>query len=380
MGTNKIWISPPHLSGKEMDFVQDAFDKNWITTMGDNVTGLEQDIETYLGGGEHAVVVNSGTAALHLSLLLLGVGKGDVVLCQDLTFAATVNPVIYLGAEPVLVDSERQTWNVSPAFLEEAVADCIQKGKKPKVIVWVDLYGMPAQIHAIREIARKYDIALIEDAAEAFGSSYDGKKCGTWGDISVISFNGNKIITTSGGGVLLSAKKEQVEKARFLATQARDEAPWYQHSQIGYNYRMSNITAGVGRGQMTVLDERVEARRANNRFYREALTALPGIQVHAEPDEHYFSNHWLSCLLIDPKQTGGVDCSRIRSKLAESNIESRFLWKPMHLQPVFKDCRFYGDGTSEALFATGLCLPSGSNLTKEELTEIVDSIKNTLNR
>jgi dTDP-4-amino-4,6-dideoxygalactose transaminase len=380
MGTNRIWISPPHLSGKEMDFVQDAFDKNWITTMGDNVTGLEQDIQTYLGGTEQAVVVNSGTAALHLALLLLGVGKGDVVLCQDLTFAATVNPVVYLGAEPVLVDSERQTWNVSPVFLEEAITDGIRKGKKPQAIIWVDLYGMPAQIHAIREIARKYDIALVEDAAEAFGSSYYGKKCGTWGDISVISFNGNKIITTSGGGVLLSPKKEQAEKARFLATQARDEAPWYQHSQIGYNYRMSNITAGVGRGQMTVLDERVEARRANNRFYREALAGLPGVKVHEEPNEHYFSNHWLSCILIDPKQTGGVDCGRIRSKLAESAIESRFLWKPMHLQPVFKDCRFYGDGTSEELFATGLCLPSGSNLTKEELTEIVDSIKNTLNR
>jgi dTDP-4-amino-4,6-dideoxygalactose transaminase len=378
MGMNRIWISPPHLSGKEIDFVKDAFDKNWITTMGDNVTGFEQDVQSYLGGTMEGVAVNSGTAALHLALRLLGVGKGDVVVCQDLTFAATVNPVIYLGAKPVLVDSETQTWNISPVFLEEAIQDCINKNKKPKAIVWVDLYGMPAQIREIREIAQRYDIALVEDAAESLGSSYYGEKCGTWGDISVLSFNGNKIITTSGGGMLLSADKEAIRKARFLAAQARDAAPWYQHSQIGYNYGMSNITAGVGRGQMTALENRIEARRANNRFYREAFSTVPGIEVHTEPNEHYFSNHWLSCLLVHPELTGGVDCAILRENLAKSDIESRFLWKPMHLQPVFKDCSFYGNGTSEDLFNTGLCLPSGSNLKEEELTEIVNIIKHTI--
>jgi dTDP-4-amino-4,6-dideoxygalactose transaminase len=378
MGINRIWISSPHLSGKEMDFVKDAFDKNWVTTMGDNVTGFEQDVQAYLGGTMNAVAVNSGTAALHLALILLGVGKGDTVICQDLTFAATVNPVVYQGAEPVLVDSEMQTWNISPVFLEQAIQDCIRKGKKPKAIVWVDLYGMPAQIREIREMAQRYEIALVEDAAEALGASYYGEKCGTLGDISVLSFNGNKIITTSGGGMLLSADKEAVRKARFLAAQARDAALWYQHSQTGYNYGMSNITAGVGRGQMTVLDDRIEARRANNRFYREVFSTVPGIEVHREPDEHYFSNHWLSCILVDPEWTGGVDCGKLRENLAKSGIESRFLWKPMHLQPVFQDCAFYGDGASEKLFHTGLCLPSGSNLTKEELTEIVDIIKNTI--
>jgi dTDP-4-amino-4,6-dideoxygalactose transaminase len=374
----RIWISPPHLSGEELKYVTDAFNKNWITTIGDNVTGFEQDVQAYLGGKMEAVAVNSGTAALHLALMLLGVGKGDGVICQDLTFAATVNPVVYLGAEPVLVDSEKQTWNISPVFLEEAIRDCINKGKKPKAIVWVDLYGMPAQIREIREIAQRYDIALLEDAAESLGSSYRGEKCGTLGDISIISFNGNKIITTSGGGMLLSANKELIRKARFLAAQARDEAPWYQHSQTGYNYGMSNVLAGVGRGQMTVLEDRIEARKANNRFYKKALSEIPGIEVQEEPDEHYFSNHWLSCILVNPKLTGGVDCKKIRENLVKAGIESRFLWKPMHLQPVFKNCRFYGEDISGNLFNTGLCLPSGSGLTKENLTEIVDIIKHTL--
>jgi dTDP-4-amino-4,6-dideoxygalactose transaminase len=378
MDKYKIWISPPHLCGKEMEYVKDAFNKNWITTQGDNVTGFEQDIQSYLNETTEAVVVNSGTSALHLALILLDVDKEDIVICQDFTFAATVNPIVYLGAKPLLVDSEEQTWNISPVFLEEAVQDCIKKGKKPKAIVWVNLYGMPAQIHEIREIARKYDIALLEDAAESLGSSYYGQKCGAFGDISVISFNGNKIITTSGGGALLSANKNYIRKARSLASQARDEALWYQHSRIGYNYGMSNIIAGIGRGQMTVLKDRIEARRANNRFYREIFSSIPGINVHQEPDEHYFSNYWLSCLLIEPELTGGIDCKILREKLAVAGIEARFLWKPMHLQPVFKNCVFYGDGTSENLFNKGLCLPSGSNLTKEELFEITNIIKNTL--
>ncbi|MDR0547653.1 MAG: aminotransferase class V-fold PLP-dependent enzyme, partial [Dysgonamonadaceae bacterium] len=307
MSKYRIWISPPHLSGKEIDFVKDAFEKNWVTTMGDNVTGFENDLQSFLGGENDVVALNSGTSALHLALMLLGVGKGDWVLCQDFTFAATINPVVYLEAEPVLVDSEPLTWNISPEFLEEAVIDCIRKGKKPKAIVWVNLYGMPAQIDKIQAIAQKYEIALLEDAAESLGSAYNGQKCGTFGNASIISFNGNKIITSSGGGVFVSPDKELIRKARFLASQARDTADWYQHSQIGYNYGMSNIVAGVGRGQMTVLEDRIEARRAINRYYRESFASIPGIKVHTEPDERFFSNHWLSCILINPELTGGID-------------------------------------------------------------------------
>jgi dTDP-4-amino-4,6-dideoxygalactose transaminase len=377
---NKIWLSPPHLSGKEIEFIADALEKNWITTMGENVVGFEQDIQIYLGEKTEAVAVNSGTAALHIALILLGVNQNDPVVCQDFTFVASVNPITYLGAQPVLVDSERQTWNMSPVFLEEAIRDCIRKGRKPKVIIWVNVYGMPAKIHEIREVAEKYDIALLEDAAESLGSSYYGRKCGTFGDIAAISFNGNKIITTSGGGVLLSANKEYIREARSLIGQARDQVHWYQHSQIGYSYGMSNILAGIGRGQMTRLENRVEVRKNNNRFYREAFAAIPGIEVHAEPDQNYFSNHWLSCILVDPSQTGGITCQTLREKLQESGIESRLLWKPMHLQPIFRDCPFYGDGVSENLFNTGLSLPSGSNLTEKELTQIVDIIKKTCKR
>ena len=374
MNKYRIWISPPHLSGKELDFVKDAFDKNWVTTMGDNVCGFESDLQTFLSLNHEVVALNSGTSALHLALMLLGVGKGDSVICQDFTFTATVNPVVYLEAEPILVDSEWLTWNMSPEYLEEAVVDCIRKGKKPKAIVWVNLYGMPAQIDEITAIAKKYDIALLEDAAESLGSSYKGKKCGTFGDASIISFNGNKIITTSGGGVFISADKELIRKARFLASQARDKADWYQHSQIGYNYGMSNIVAGVGRGQMTVLEERVAARRANHRFYQEAFAQTEGIKVHSEPNEHFFSNYWLSCILIDPTKTGGVDCACLREKLSENGIESRFLWKPMHCQPIFENGRFYGSTVSEQLFQSGLCLPSGSNLLVAELQEITNCI------
>ncbi|MCL1936828.1 MAG: aminotransferase class I/II-fold pyridoxal phosphate-dependent enzyme [Candidatus Azobacteroides sp.] len=377
MSKNKIWISPPHLCGKEIEFIVDAIEKNWITTMGENVSGFEEDIQMYLGENVEAVAVNSATAALHIALILLGVNQNDPVICQDFTFAASVNPIIYLGAEPVLVDSERQTWNMSPVFLEEAIQDCIRKGRKPKVIIWVNGYGMPAKIHEIEEIAQKYEIALLEDAAESLGSSYYGKKCGTFGDIAAVSFNGNKIITTSGGGVLLSTNKKYVREARFLIGQARDKVPWYQHSQVGYSYGMSNIVAGLGRGQMTVLENRVEARRKNNRFYQEAFADVPGIEVHIEPDQYYFSNHWLSCIQIDSSQTGGVNCQTLREKLQESNIESRLLWKPMHLQPIFRHCPFYGDGVGEHLFNTGLSLPSGSNLTEKELTQIVSIIKET---
>ncbi len=372
----KIWLSPPHLCGKEMDFVEDAFRKNWIAPVGENIDGFEQDVTQYVGEDTYGVALNTGTAALHLALVLLGVERDDYVICQDLTFVASVNPVIYLGARPVLVDSEPDTWNMSPAFLREAIEGCIQKGKKPKAIVWVNLYGMPAKIDEILRIAAEYGIFLLEDAAEALGSTYKGKKCGSFGDISVISFNGNKIITTSNGGMLLSKKKEWVEKALFLATQARDAAPHYQHSQIGYNYRISNVSAGLGRGQMTVLADRVAARRANHTFYQQALAGLPGITVHTEPGSEFFSNHWLSCILVDPGQTGGITREDIRLKLWKSAIETRPLWKPMHLQPVFEGCAFYGGDISTDLFDKGLCLPSGSNLKQEELEEIAYLIKN----
>ncbi len=371
----RIWLSPPHTCGKELEFIQDAFDKNWIAPVGENIDGFEQDVMRYVGENSCGVALNTGTSALHLALLLLGVERGDYVICQDLTFVASINPVVYLGASPVLVDSEPDTWNISPVFLKEAIENCIRQGKKPKAIVWVNLYGMPAKIDEIRTIAAEYDISLLEDAAEALGSAYKGRKCGTFGDISVISFNGNKIITTSNGGMLLSKKKEYVEKALFLATQARDNAPHYQHSHIGYNYRMSNVSAGIGRGQMMALPERVTARRANHDFYLQALSGIPGITVHTEPDGDFYSNHWLTCILVDPTQTGGITREDIRLKLWESAIESRPLWKPMHLQPVFEACTFYGDGTSEHLFENGLCLPSGSNLRREELEEIAGVIK-----
>ena len=371
--TPRVWLSPPHTCGKELDFIQDAFAKNWIAPVGENVTGFEEDICRFLGKNIHATAVNTGTAALHLALIILGVKRDDYVICQDLTFIATVNPAVYLGATPVLVDSERETWNMSPDFLEVAIKDCLKKGKKPKAIIWVNLYGMPAKIDEIRQIAQSYEIPLLEDAAESFGSKYKGNNCGAFGDIAMISFNGNKIITTSNGGVLLSGNKKFTDKARFLAFQAKDNAPYYQHSTIGYNYALSNVSAGIGRGQMTVLPERITARRTNNAFYRKAFTGIPGIKVHKEPNENYFSNHWLSCILIDPKLTGGVTREDIRLKLEKCNIESRPLWNPMHLQPVFKDCAFYGDGTSEELFDKGLCLPSGSNLKQEEL-ELVKEI------
>ncbi len=375
----RIWLSPPHTCGKELDFIHDAFAKNWIAPAGENITGFEQDICSFLGENIYATAVNTGTAALHLALIILGVKRDDYVICQDLTFIATVNPAVYLGATPVLVDSEKETWNMSPEFLEVAIKDCLRKGKKPKAIVWVNLYGMPAQIDEITRIAQKYEIPLLEDAAESLGSKYKGQYCGTFGDIAMISFNGNKIITTSNGGVFLSKNKVYTDKARFLASQAKDNVPYYQHSAIGYNYGLSNISAGIGRGQMTVLSDHIAARRANNAFYQKTLAGIPGIKVHAEPNNDFYSNHWLSCISVDPNQTNGITCEDIRLKLWEYAIESRPLWKPMHLQPVFKDCAFYGDGTSEELFDKGLCLPSGSNMKKEELEEVSQIIMELCN-
>ncbi|AXE21141.1 pyridoxal phosphate-dependent aminotransferase [Runella rosea] len=370
---NKIWLSSPHLSGHEQKYVQEAFAANWIAPLGPNVDGFERDLCTYVGAG-HAAALSSGTAALHLALILLGVGNGDVVLCQSFTFAASANPIVYQGATPVFVDSELDSWNISPDALETAIKSEKAKGKNVKAVIAVHLYGMPAQMREIQEICQLHDIPLIEDAAEALGASYQGKKMGSFGLLNVLSFNGNKIITTSGGGALLSDNEAFIQKARFLATQARDNAPHYQHSEIGYNYRLSNICAGIGRGQMEVIDERVAQRRANFAFYERELSGIEGITFQPEA-EGSFSNRWLSCIVVNPKLTGGITRETIRLALASQNIEARPLWKPMHLQPIFQDAPFYGKSISERLFENGLCLPSGSNLTQEELGRVTTGIK-----
>ncbi|QXP58133.1 aminotransferase class I/II-fold pyridoxal phosphate-dependent enzyme [Cellulophaga sp. HaHa_2_95] len=359
------------MGGNEQKYVQEAFDTNWVAPLGSNVDAFEYSLESYIGNYTHIAVLTSGTGAIHLALEILGVGKGDEVLCQSLTFSASANPIKYLGANPVFVDSERDTWNLCPVLLEEAINDRIQKGKKPKAIVAVHLYGMPYKINEIKAISEKYNIPVVEDSAEALGSTYNGIKCSSFGDIGILSFNGNKIITTSGGGALVSRNSAYRKKAIFLATQARDEAPHYQHSQIGYNYRMSNILAGIGRGQMEVIDDRVSARRANHQFYFDSLSDIKGIEFLVEP-KGYFSNRWLSCILT----SSFAHREKLRLLLLDHNIESRPLWKPMHLQPVFSDCISFVNGTSEDLFERGLCLPSGSNLTQKDLERVIDLIKN----
>jgi dTDP-4-amino-4,6-dideoxygalactose transaminase len=372
---SKIWMSSPHMGGTEQQFVNEAFETNWIAPLGPNVNGFEHDIELFLGHGSHVAALSSGTAALHLGLVLLGVKPGDEVICQSMTFSATANPISYLGATPVFVDSEPDTWNMSPALLETAIKDIIAKGKTPKAIVPVHLYGMPAKMDEINAIALRYGIPVLEDAAEALGSSVNGRRCGTFGTISVLSFNGNKIITTSGGGALVSADAAVVQDARFLATQARDNAPHYQHSRIGYNYRMSNLCAGVGRGQMQVLAGRVSKRREVYEQYHTLLAGRNGVSF-CEEMPGYFSNRWLSTIVIDPK-LAGVTREDLRLALEAENIESRPLWKPMHKQPVFEMYPFYGDGTSEWLFENGLCLPSGSNMSEED-SERIFTVLNAL--
>ena len=369
---SKIWLSSPHMGGTEENYVKEAFDTNWIAPLGPNVNGFEQDLELFLGNGSHVAALSSGTGGLHLGLVLLGVKAGDEVICQSMTFSATANPISYVGAIPVFVDSEKDTWNISPALLEEAIKDRITKGKKPKVIIPVHLYGMPAKMHEIIAVAQQYGIPVLEDAAEALGSSINGRKCGTFGDIGILSFNGNKIITTSGGGALVSQNSVVVKDARFLATQARDDAPHYQHSQIGYNYRMSNICAGVGRGQMEVLAERIAQRRKIFDRYAALLDGKDGIRLVKEPTG-YFSNRWLTTILIDPA-IAGFTREDLRLEFESENIESRPLWKPMHMQPVFEHCVFYGDGTAEQLFHSGLCLPSGSNLSENDMARVFDVI------
>lgn len=362
------------MGGREFTFVKEAFDTNWIAPLGPNVDGFEQDLVAYTGSG-YAAALSSGTAALHLALIMIGVQPGDEVICQSFTFSATANPIVYLGATPVFVDSEPETWNMSPESLEKAIIDRMAKGKKPKAILPVHLYGMPAKIEQIMAIAAKYDILVIEDAAEALGSAINGKAAGTFGLMGVLSFNGNKIITTSGGGALISENKDFIDRARFLSTQARDAAPHYQHSQIGYNYRMSNICAGIGRGQMLVLDEHKAQRRKAYETYIEHLSGLPGIKFLAEPVGNR-SNRWLTTITVDPAQSDGITREDVRLALEKDNIESRPLWKPMHLQPVFEQYPYYDNGgVSAALFDRGLCLPSGSNMTLDDQKRVISIIK-----
>ncbi|RRA90396.1 DegT/DnrJ/EryC1/StrS family aminotransferase [Paenimyroides viscosum] len=375
----KIWLSSPHMGGNEQKYVNEAFDANWVAPLGPNVDGFEKDLESFLNTDVKVAALSAGTAALHLALIECGVVYGDEVICQSMTFSASANPIAYCGATPVFVDSEKDTWNMCPVALEEAVKDRIAKGKEPKAIIVVHLYGMPAKMNEITAIAEKYKIPIIEDAAEALGSTYKDKACGTFGRFGVLSFNGNKIITTSGGGALVCHTQEDKDKAVFLSTQARDNAPHYQHSHIGYNYRMSNIVAGIGRGQMEVLANRVEARRSMNKFYQDLFADIEGVTVFVEPSTDYYSNHWLSAIIVDATITGKTR-EDLRLALLEDNIESRPLWKPMHMQPVFADAPYYGSDIAEKLFDNGLCLPSGSNLTNEERERIAKKIKQVFSK
>jgi dTDP-4-amino-4,6-dideoxygalactose transaminase len=374
MTQNKIWLSSPHMGGIEQQYIQEAFAANWVAPLGPNVNGLELDLENYIGNQAHVGALSSGTAAIHLGLILLGVQSGDEVICQTMTFSASANPIFYQGATPVFIDSELETWNLCPMALEKAIVDRIEKGKKPKAIIAVHLYGMPYQVEAVRAVADKYDIPILEDSAEALGSSYKGQKCGTFGDIGVLSFNGNKIITTSGGGAIVTKTKALKDKAVFYATQARDAAPHYQHSEIGYNYRMSNICAGIGRGQMEVLDEHVALRRAMHDFYVDIFASIEGVDVFSTPNDDYFANYWLTAITIDATKTNGISRETLRLALEVENIESRPLWKPMHLQPIFEKYPYYGTTVAEQLFKNGLCLPSGSNLTDNDRERIAKVI------
>lgn len=371
----KIWLSSPHMGGNEQKYINEAFEENWVAPLGPNVNGFENDLEQFLGGSAKVAALSAGTAALHLALIECGVVHGDEVICQSMTFSASANPIAYCGATPVFVDSEPVTWNMCPKALREAIEDRIQKGTKPKAIIVVHLYGMPAKMDEITAIAQEFQIPVIEDAAEALGSTYKGQACGTFGRFGILSFNGNKIITTSGGGALVCHTQEDKDKAVFLSTQARDNAPHYQHSHIGFNYRMSNIVAGIGRGQMEVLKDRVAARRAMHNFYVDLFSNIEGVTVFSESNDDFYSNHWLSAVIVDPETTG-KDREGLRHAFLEDNIESRPLWKPMHLQPVFETSPYYGGNVSEKLFDNGLCLPSGSNLSdddRERIAKVVHS-------
>lgn len=364
----QIWLSSPHMSGYEREMVEEAFDTNWIAPVGPHINAFEEELAQYLGHGKVAVL-SSGTAAIHLALIMLGVQQGDEVIVSSLTFSGSANPIVYQGATPVFIDSEKETWNMEPQLMEEAIRKRINKGKKPKAIILVHLYGMPAKVDELMEVARKYEIPVVEDAAESLGSKYKNRPTGSFGEISVLSFNGNKVITTSGGGALVSANEAYVNLAKKLSTQARDDAPHYQHSMIGYNYRMSNVLAGIGRGQLKVLDERVKKRREINQFYRNLLQSYEYIEFLNEPVGH-FSNYWLTTILIRDDKNSQKPREFLRTELAKHKIECRPLWKPMHLQPVFKDAPAYTNGNAEELFNVGLCLPSGTNMTDEDMERI----------
>ncbi len=371
---SKIWLSSPHMGGGEMKYIQEAFEHNWVAPLGKNVDEFEIAIENFLGD-KHVGALSSGTAALHLALVQLGVGLDDEVICQSFTFSASANPIKYLGAKPIFVDSDEINWNMSPLYLEQAIQDRISKNKKPKAVIVVHLYGMPALMDEISDICKKYEIPLVEDSAESLGSSYKGKMCGTFGEFAILSFNGNKIITTSGGGALVTNTTDQKTKTIFLSTQARDNAPHYQHSEVGYNYRLSNISAGIGRGQMEVLPERIAQRRANHEFYKELFSDIDAVTVFSEANPDFYSNHWLTSVTLDKNLTAKTNHD-LMNAFAEKNIETRPLWKPMHLQPVFKDCPYYGGKIAEDLFDRGLCLPSGSNLTTDDKKRIKDVVNN----
>ncbi|WP_310558820.1 DegT/DnrJ/EryC1/StrS family aminotransferase [Flavobacterium sp.] len=363
------------MGGNEQKYIKEAFDTNWVAPIGKNIDLFESNLKSYLGNNVHVTALSSGTAAIHLGLIQLGVQAGDEVICQSLTFVASANPILYLNAIPVFIDSELDTWNLCPIRLEEAIIDRIKLGKKPKAIITVHLYGNPYKIEAIRCIADKYDIPILEDAAEALGSSYKGQKCGVFGDLSVLSFNGNKIITTSGGGALVCHSEEIKSKTIFLASQSKDNAIHYEHSQIGYNYRLSNISASIGRGQMEVLEQHVYLRRKMQAFYKQLFEDIPGVYVYEAPNKDYFSNHWLSVITINPAETNGIDCNDLRLAFEAENIESRPLWKPLHLQPLHRDSPYYGSNVAESIFTKGLCLPSGSNTTEEDKARIKNVVE-----
>lgn len=374
----RILLSYVHMGGTERDWVEKAFESEWIVPLGPNVDEFEHRLEKYLGA-PNVVALSAGTAAIHLALVALGVGSGDEVICQSFTFAASANPIKYQGADPVFVDSEPDTWNMSPDALEEAIIDRKkQTGHYPKAIIPVYLYGMPAKMDEIRAIADKYGIPIVEDSAEALGSEYKGKKCGTLGNYGCLSFNGNKIITTSGGGALVCHSKEEADRVKFYATQAREQRPYYYHETIGYNYRLSNVSAGIGCGQMDVLQPHVELRRAIHDFYTKELAEIDGLSVQQNPSTDFNSNFWLSTVLIDPKT--GKDPESLRQFMLDAGVETRRLWRPMHMQPVFADAPYYGDTTCETLFDRGLCLPSGSGLKEEELRYVADKIKEFFNK
>ena len=371
MKSKRILLSPPHMGGTELTYIAQAFQDNWIAPAGPHIDLFENRLVDFLNQKSQVVALNSGTAAIHLGLQLLGVQKGDVVLCQSLTFIASVNPVLYLGATPVFIGSEKETWNLCPIALEEAILNQLNKGIQPKAIVVVHLYGMPAKMNEIITISKKYNIPILEDAAEALGSFYDSKPCGTFGDFGVLSFNGNKVITTSGGGALLCHSEAVKKKAVFLATQAKEDAVYYEHTQVGYNYRMSNISASIGLGQLEVLSEHIQHRKQNHHFYKPLFENLSQVTIHQEPSENFISNHWLTVIQLASFEQREA----LRLHLEKYNIESRPVWKPMHLQPLFQDNLYFGDDLADKLFDNGLCLPSGSNLSEEDKNCIKEAIE-----